>query len=649
MPDRSKHTRRYRFGTFEVDFRLGELRKGGLRLRVGGQPLQVLEGLLERPGDVLTRDELRARLWPSDTFVDFEHNLNSAVKRLRTALGDSAEVPRYIETLPRRGYRFLVPVDVLPPAPLGEGGSDAGATPVVHQTGPAPPPSDAPSLTTSRSRPHGLVALLSLSVLIAVAWAVGGTVPAAPEPTGASLAVLPFENLTGDDDQDFLADGTTDALIAGLARVKSVTVISRTSVMRFRGSRLTVPEIARELGVSFVLEGSVRRSGDEIRITAQLIDAATDVHLWAETYSGTMADLLTLQARVARAVAREVRATLTPPEEARLASAPSIDPAAHEAYLKGRYFWNQRTREGLAQAIGYFEQALAIEPAHAATHAGLADAYNLLPRYANEPTRDALLMAREHALAALALDKGSAEAYAALAKVQHSLEWDWTGAERSFREAIDLSPGYATAHQWYSVFLLTVGRVDEGIAEASRARELDPLSPVVNLHLAYSQYLGGRLDESAAQVARTLELEPRYANAHFLKGWLRLREGELEAARAAFTTAASLTSNPREYLPGIVAVDVAEGRTADARHVLSRIEAGLEGGDGSRQPLVWALVALGDIDRAFTLVERDFEDRSVCFYLFHLTNHWFMAPLRADPRLEDLYQSAGLALQAGQP
>jgi TolB-like protein/DNA-binding winged helix-turn-helix (wHTH) protein/Flp pilus assembly protein TadD len=652
MSDTPRLARRYRFGVFEVDFGLGHVRKHGLRLRLSGQPLQVLRRLVERPGDVVTREELRNELWPADTFVDFEHNLNSAVKRLRAALGDSADSPRFIETLPRRGYRFLVPVEML----HGTEAPDSVVEPDVATPGGAPdtgdaaadPPLSAPGLVRARApllgwRRVSAAVAAGISVLVVV-WLAGGAGPreATPADSLASIAVLPFENLSGDGSQSYLADGTTEALIAELAQVQSITVISRTSVMRFQGARRPVPEIARELGVRTVLEGSVMRQGDQLRVTAQLVDARTDRHLWAESYDGHIGDLLTFQSRVARAVAREVHATLSPPEEARLARQRTVDPAVQEAYLKARYFWNQRTPDGLSRAIDYFNQALALDSGHAPSEAGLADAYNLLPRYGTTPTRTALLEAKQHALAALALDPDLAEAHAALAKVQHSLDWDWAGAEASFQRAIDSSPGYATAHQWYSVFLLTTGRVDEGIAEAERARALDPLSPVINLHLAYSLSYRDRLDEAEAAIQRALELEPRYANAHFLAGWIHLRRDDPEAARTDFTTAIDLAGNPREYLGGLAAAEVAAGRRDEAQRIVADLESTQTGAEDSGQPLFWALVALGRTDEAFRILERDFENRSVAFYLFDLTNHWFLESLRADPRLRTHYERAGL-------
>jgi len=659
MSDTPRPARRYRFGVFEVDFGLGHVRKHGLRLKLSGQPLQVLRRLIERQGDVVTREELRNELWPADTFVDFEHNLNSAVKRLRAALGDSADSPRFIETLPRRGYRFLVPVEVLHGAEVPDNtgkpdAADPGGAPDAGDAVAAPPLFE-PGLVRARAplrdwRRVSAIVAAGMSLLIVV-WLAGGAGrrEATPADSLASIAVLPFENLSGDDSQSYLADGTTEALIAELAQVQSITVISRTSVMRFQGARRAVPEIARELGVRTVLEGSVTRMGDRLRITAQLIDARTDRHLWAESFDGHISDLLTFQSRVAQAVAREVHATLSPPEEARLARQRSVDPAVQEAYLKARYFWNQRTPDGLSRAIDYFDQALALDSRHAPSEAGLADAYNLLPRYGTTPTRTALLEAKQHALAALALDPDLAEAHAALAKVQHSLDWDWAGAEASFRRAIDTSPGYATAHHWYSVFLLAIGRVDEGIAEAQRARDLDPLSPVINLHVAYSLSYRDRLDDAQSAIERVLELEPRYANAHHLSGWIHLRRDDPEAARTAFTTAIDLTGNPREYLGGFAAAEKAAGRMDEAQRIVADLESTQTGAEDSGQPLFWALVALGRIDEAFRILERDFENRSVAFYLFDLMNHWFLEPVRADPRLHALFATAGLEVPVRGP
>ena len=638
--------RRLRFGVFEFDARAGELRKAGDRLRIAGQPLRVLERLLARAPDVVTRDELRQELWPADTFVDFEHNLNSAVKRLRAALGDSAEAPRFIETLPRRGYRFLAPVTIAaPPAPPDRGQAGPGPESDPTRTG-VGPGSDAGRTgsgaasdpRTTRPRWPMAAALGAIIAAGLVGWPVfrggdGGRI--------ASMAVLPFENLSGDASQDYFADGMTEALIASLAQIKPLKVISRTSVMRYRGVARRLPEIAQELAVDAIVEGSVVRDGDRVRITAQLIHAASDRHLWSATYDRHLRDVLALQGEVAREIARQVRVTLSPPEQARLARADAVDPAAFEAYLKARYFWNQRTPEGLDHAIGYFNEALSHDPRYAAARAGLADAFNLVPRYGGGSTRELLLTAKEHALAALEIDPDLAEAHVSLAYVQHSLDWNWAGSEASFRRSIELRPGYATAHHWYSVFLLSVGRVDEAVDQALRARELDPLSQVINLHVGWAYYLADRPDEALVAVERALHLNPDYANAYRLRGWVHLRQGRHARALASVRRSIALEGEHSENLSTLGVIEAVAGRAAEARRILARLE---DEPDPrvSGQQIVWVLTALGEEERVWPLVERDFENRSVCFYLFHLQNHWLMAPLRSDPRLHALFARAGL-------
>jgi TolB-like protein/DNA-binding winged helix-turn-helix (wHTH) protein/Tfp pilus assembly protein PilF len=633
--DRFLGARFARFGVFEVDLREGTLRKKGARVRLQHQPLRILRLLIERAGDVVTRDELRAALWPADTFVDFEHNLNSAVKRLRAALNDSAATPRFIETLPRQGYRWLAPIEFVVDA--------------VESSPPAPsltvgPLSQPIETAPRRSRLLWSAAVAPLVAIAALAWIAGtrSSTSQGTDPDITSLAVLPLQDLSNNPEQAYFADGMTEALIDSLARIQQLKVISRTSVMTYKNTQRRLPDIAHALGVDAVVEGSVLRAGEEVRVTVQLIDGRTDRHLWTATYDGSLRDVLGLQRRVAYAIAREIKVRLTSPEEARLMNAPQVDPAAQESYLKGRYFWNLRTPEGIERAIQYFEAALRQEPGNAQAMAGLADAYNLLPRYGPASTRAALLRAKEYALSALEIDPESAEAHAALAKVRHSLDWNWAGSEESFRRAIALSPGYATGHHWYSIYLLTVGRVDQGVREALRARELDPLSRVINLHLAWSYFLAGRTDEALSQVQRTLEIAPRYGNAYGLLGWIHLRRGAPDDARLALRRAVELDGEQSEYMAALAVVEARSGRPAEARRTLASLSSVTADPDASAQPLVWIRMALGDHDEALRLAARDVENRSVCFYLFHLRLHPFFEPLRADPRLKSLFETVGL-------
>jgi len=393
-----------RFGTYEVSLQTGEVRKAGVRIRVQQQPMKLLEILLERPGEVVTREELRSRLWPSESFGDFDQAVNIAIAKLRSALGDSAENPRYIETVPKRGYRFIADVSVvvadsrtkrpesaagdLPGRQLGHQLKGAGSA-VGHK----------PPAWPTRRIIVALVLVLSLPIL-AVWLSRSHDRP----PTGIrSLAVLPLDNLSGDASQDYFADGMTDELITDLAQISALRVISRTSVMAYKGARKPLPEIARELNVDVVVEGTVLRSGDQVRITAQLIQAPADKHLWARSYEGNLRDTLALQKQVARAIAEQIRIEVTPQEQVALKSAKAIDPEAFVAYLKGRYLWNKRTSEGLRKALDYFNQAVAKDPNYAAAYSGLADTYALLGdwQYAVMTPKEALPKAKAAAMKAL--------------------------------------------------------------------------------------------------------------------------------------------------------------------------------------------------------------------------------------------------------
>jgi len=379
-----------RFGTYEVSLQSGEVRKGGLRIRVQQQPMKLLEILLERPGEVVTREELRSRVWADESFGDFDQAVNIAIAKLRSALGDSAESPRFIETLPKRGYRFIAEVSVV----------DLDAHPKRPESAPVDPLARVPENKVQEggsgvvpqpriwTRPIIVaIALVSLLILPVLFFRSRGHAR-----TGIrSLAVLPLDNLSGDPSQNYFADGMTDELITDLAQISALRVISRTSVMAYKGARKPLPQIARELNVDAVVEGSVLRSGDQVRITAQLIDAATDKHLWSQSYEGEFRDTLALQNRVAGAIADQIRINLTPQEQAALKNTKVVNPEAYESYLKGRYFWNKRTADGLKAALAYFKQAIEEDPKYAQAHSGLADTYALLGdwQYAVMPPKEA--------------------------------------------------------------------------------------------------------------------------------------------------------------------------------------------------------------------------------------------------------------------
>src|SRR6202795_222382 len=477
--------RAIRFGLFEIDVRSGELRKQGRKVRLEGQPVQILICLLENPGELVTREELHRRLWPADTYVNFEHGLNAAVKRLRRALNDSADNPRFVETLPRRGYRFLAPIQAV------NAGEDV---PIVAEIPPAKSDSagEEPPAAEDHHRvaPQWLLAWKKLGIALLLVLGIFTVWMLRPKngqsPVIRSLAVLPLENLSGDPAQDYFSDGMTDELITELGQISELRVISRTSVMTYKGARKSLPQIARELNVEAVVEGTVLRSGEQVRITAQLIQAPADKHLWAQSYVGDVREPLALQRQVARAIAEEIRIELTPHERDVLKNVKTVNAEAYEAYLKGRYFWNKRTGDGLKMAVGYFKQAVEKDPNYAQAYTGLADSYALLGdwEYGVLAPTEAYPKAKAAATKALELDSTLGEAHISLAFTLDGFDWDFGAAEKEFTRGIELNPGYATGHQWYAGHLILFGRSSEAIAEMKKAEDLDPPSLIIGAFLA---------------------------------------------------------------------------------------------------------------------------------------------------------------------
>jgi TolB-like protein/DNA-binding winged helix-turn-helix (wHTH) protein len=456
-----------RFGAFELDLRSAELRKSGLRLRLQEQPFLILQALLENPGQVVTSEELQKKIWPADTFVDFDHGLHAAVRRLRDALSDSADNPRYIETVARRGYRFIGQI---------QGSTDEHLPPVIPV--PSSPSGRKPFVRISWT---GMLAGCLLVLVIGIAlfgfnfrairnrFSSGANSPR----SFRSLAVLPLENLSLDPTQQPWADEMTEELITEFSKLPKLRVISRTSVMQYKGSRKPLPQIARELNVDAVVEGAVQLAGNRVRITAQLVDGATDEHIWAQSYDRELSDVLLLQSDVAHDIAQQIALELTPQDQQRLAKdAHPVVPEAYQAYLLGRYYWNKRTADGLAKAGQYFQQAIQKDPNYALAYSGLSDYFAFLTLIGGPeilPPRDAMTKAKAAALKALQLDDSSAEAHASMGHVLHNYDWDWSGAQREFQRAIQLNPNYALAHHWYAHYLMQLGRTDESLAEARRA------------------------------------------------------------------------------------------------------------------------------------------------------------------------------------
>jgi len=586
-----------RFDSFELDIRAGELRKRGIKLRLQGQPLQVLAALLKRPGDLVTREELRAEIWTADTFVDFDHSLHNAIARLREVLGDSAETPRYIETLPRRGYRFIAPIEeVQAPRIGGENGNKTGNAVVV-----APRP---------KRRAGLILTLISCGAVGLAGWAAwqhsyakSTVVPI------RSIAVLPMQNLSADAAQEYFADGMTDQLITELAKVGALRVTSRTSVMRYKGTKKALPEIARELNVDAIVEGSVIRSGQRVRVTAQLLRAPTDQHLWAETYDRDVGDILKLQGEVADAIAQQVRAQLTPMQQSQ---AHTVNPGAYDAYLKGRlYFVNEFTKpDSLRKAQAYFEESIQQDPGFALAYAGLADTYVYMA-FAGALQKDQAYRSAKDALAkALALDDSIGEAHDTLGLLSSEFDWDWDTADREFNRAIALAPSYSCAHEDRATFLALIGRRTEALAEIAKIDQLDYGFSAAHTESATYYELRDYPDLIEAS-RRALLLDQKDWFQHYTLGVGYEGTGKLLEAISEYQKAVELSAGDPDSTAALAHAFAVIGRRAEAEKILHDFERKSKSAQVSPYLMATMFASLGDKDRAFELLEKAYQQRSL--------------------------------------
>jgi TolB-like protein/DNA-binding winged helix-turn-helix (wHTH) protein/Tfp pilus assembly protein PilF len=627
-----------RFGVFEVNFSAQQLRKHGIRVRVAGQPLAILAMLLERPGEVITREEMQGRLWASDTFVDFEHSLNTAIKKLRAALNDTPENSRYIETLPRVGYRFIAPVQE-----VSEKGPAAADVPIAADRSGV-----LPEVEKSSHRRWPIL----LGIAIALLGAVGAYFqwhhfwPRTQRTSGRlMLAVLPFDNLTGDAGQEYFSDGLTEEMIAQLGRLdpERLGVIARTSVMHYKHTQEQLDQIGRELGVQYVMEGSVRRDGDKVRVSAQLIQMKDQTRLWARQYDRELSSLLALQGEIAQEIADEIQLTLGEHKRIDIAHQASLPPKTSEAYdlyLKGQYFWNKRTPQAFEQAIKCFQQAIAEDSNYARAYAGLADSYALLGGYTLAPQGEFMLKARAAALRALEIDESLPEAHTALALIVQNYDWDWQTAEKEYRRAIELNPNYATAHHWYAEHLTWLGRFDEALRESERARQLDPLSMIIAADNGVILYSSRQYDRAIEKFRSVLAMEPNFSrtgmviNAYVEKGMFADAFADIEQRRRAVGDGPWCWS-ALAYVYG------RSGQQVQARRALEKLEQ-----LNRREPidpavLAWAYTAIGNKDQAFACLAKAYSQHSNLLVTLKVEPGY--DPLRSDPRFQDLLRRVGLA------
>jgi len=648
-------THLYQFGEFTVDGDQKVLLRNGIPRSLPPKIFDTLLILVENSGRLVGKNELMNQLWP-DSFVE-ESNLTFSIRQLRKSLGDDARQPRFIETVPRRGYRFIAPVEER----LSENRSMTarGEKTSAETVDPRPPvtaeiaiehETTVTAIGWSGARLRKTV-LAAAAVVVVLAATIGGWLiwsrSKRPQPTNnrLMLAVLPFQNLTGDASQDYFSDGLTEEMITQLGNVdpRRLGVIARTSVMHYQNGHVPLDQIGRELGVQYVLEGSVRRESDKVRITAQLIQIKDQTHLWSREYDRELSHLLLLQDEIAKEVADEIRPTLVDtqkrPDTIR---PPSLSPSQYQAYdlyLKGEYFFNKRTIQGFEQAIDYFQQAAAKDPTYARAYAGIADCYALMGGYSGQPQAEFMLKARAAALHALQIDESLPEAHTALALIVQNYDWDWQTSEREFRRAIELNPNYATAHHWYAEHLTWLGRFDEALRESERARQLDPLSLIIAADNGAILYYSRQYDRSIAQFLAVRALDPNFPRAYMIEA----------AYEQKGSFADALTNLEKLQTFGDANWTLAElaycygrsGQQAQAQRILEKLLEMDRHHQIEPAPILVAYLGLGNKDKALVYLEKAYLQHSNILATLKVEPR--MDALRDDARFQDLLQRVHLA------
>jgi TolB-like protein/DNA-binding winged helix-turn-helix (wHTH) protein/Tfp pilus assembly protein PilF len=595
-----------RFGSFEVNPRTGELRKQGLHIKLHEKPLQVLLALLEHPGEVVTRKELQERLWPGDTFVEFENGLNNAISRLREALGDTSGSPRFIETVPRHGYRFL---------------------PEVSQSSPAS--------RAATSRPW----LFIFGIVLGVGLAIGAVYRFVPirKPAVRSLAVLPFRNLGTGTADDYFSDGITDAVTTELAKLGVSKVISETSVAQFKDTKRSVPDIARTLGVDAIVEGAVLREGNQVRITVQLIGGGTDRHMWAESYQRQMTDILALQDEVALGVAHAIKLELSPGAAGRPADPRPVNADAYEAYLKGRFFM-QKLDESYFSAKDYFQQAIQLDPSYAPAYAGLSDFYAFSDAL---PPAESLPKAREYAQQALRLDPDSSDSHNSLAYIYFYFDWNWSATDQEFKRAIALAPGLARSHRWYAIYLAAMGRAAEAVTEAKRAEDLDPLSVSAHDAAAVVAVCVGQYDRSIAEGRKILDLDPNDPRAYVDMSVGHFQKGMYEEALQDAEKGLGLSHRDPFVLSIAAQIRGRLGQMQQAEKLVEEMRADSKSRIVAPYFFATALVGMNKQQEAMDALEEGYKAHDG--YMVGLNSTPWFGPLRSNPRFQRLVRRMNFA------
>src|SRR5437763_87195 len=639
MPDATQSPAVRRFGAFEINQQSGDLRKNGMRLRLSGQPFQVLSVLVERAGELVTREDLHSKLWPADTFVDFDHGLNNAVARIREILDDSSESPRYVETVPRRGYRFIAPLTHV-----------ALRTPTVAELTPVSagvkraqdPRASVLPVTKRTASSHQWMVLAGVTVLAALVAGVvlyqGRRATSNRQPAVRSLAVLPLKNLSGDPSQEYLADGMTEELIGRLSMIRGLRVISRTSVMQFKDPRISMPQIAKILGVDALVEGSVIREGSHVRVHAQLIRGATDEHFWSETYDRELRDSLSLESEVAQSIAQRVEITITGEERSRLVNARHVAPEAYESYLKGR-FVKGSDREKVEERIAYFKEAIRKDPTFAPAYVGLAGAHNILSTiFVGGPVQQERQQVVNAAQKALELDPDLAEAHVLLATIERE-QWQWAHAEAEYKRALNLNPNDAGAHIGLAEWLMCQGRMDEALNWARRARELDPVG-VAGVSIGWILFHARRYDEAIRELRSELVVHPDDVWAQVTLGFALMAKGQPEEACSILKKTMSLMKSSPGSLELLATAYARAGRRSEALRLIDELKRRRQKTYVPAGALINPYLALGDYEEAFVWFELAYQEKSNI--LQFLKVHPFFDPVRNDSRFKYMVNPDGL-------
>jgi TolB-like protein/DNA-binding winged helix-turn-helix (wHTH) protein/Tfp pilus assembly protein PilF len=621
-----------RFGIFEVDLQAGELRRRGLKVQLQQQPFQILAMLLECPGEVVTREEIQKRLWPTDTFVDFDRGLNRATNRLRESIGDEAGNPRFIETLPRRGYRFIGHIEKLDggrnTAELVSGQDDAVFTNRRRHL---------PSFGRARPRIGFAIAIIILGLLALAAWFFflrprDGAIQ--------SVAVLPFINASADSNAEYLSDGITESLINNLSQLPNLRVMARSTVFRYKGKDIDPQKIGNDLHVQAVLSGRLLQQGNVLVIQAELMDVKTGTQVWGGQFNRSVEDVLALQYDLSSEMAEKLRLKLTGDEKQRLAKRYTEDAEAYQFYLKGRYYWNKRSPEGTRKAVSYFQQAIDKDPSYALAYAGLADAYTYLSFFNLAPPRDAMPRAKAAAMKALEIDEHLAEAHISLGYISFAYDWDWSAAGKHFDQALALNPTLTRTHNFYPLYLSSRGMAQQALAVAKAALDLDPASPSVSHYLALQLYMARQFDQAIEQCHKTLDLDPNFAIAYQVLGQAYLAEGMNREAEPVLEKYSALSQGGADSL---ALLGYSHARLGERNQALRTIEELKATSKKSYVPAFYfAMIyaALEDKDQAFMQLEKGYDERFTRFAYLKLEALW--DPLRSDERFSDLVRRVGI-------